>query len=177
MPNGLALQGRPFKILGPIDEFYMKAGPNRHYLRIQMLDDGHRYQLMCFEAGACFAVGPYQDYLTAKDRWLGRDLWCVSQQPVTLENGTVLSKMQKVTVTDVKLGDQPESPLCLVLKTGQGVVDSIQLRVDFTNSQLFQIPEVGKGIPRTGYFLSLFSEVDPAEKVKSYLSQTEAPTP
>ena len=170
--NDLALKGRPFKILGPIDDTF-KAGNNSYYLRIQMLDDGHRYKL---SAGACYAIGPYQDFLTAKKRWLGHPLWCVSQKPVTLESGTVLSKMQEVTVTDVQLGDQSQNPLRLVLKTSQGVVDSIPVWADCTNFQHVQIDEAGNAILGDGNFLSLFSEVDPAEKVKTYLTQVKRPS-
>jgi len=138
-----------------------------------MLDDGHRYKL---SAGACYAIGPYQDFLTAKKRWLGHPLWCVSQKPVTLESGTVLSKMQEVTVTDVQLGDQSQNPLRLVLKTSQGVVDSIPVWADCTNFQHVQIDEAGNAILGDGNFLSLFSEVDPAEKVKTYLTQVKRPS-
>jgi len=186
--SAVTLQGRTFKVLGPIKDFDPKQELKPQTFHIRMLDDGHRYIIHNEKFVGCAGIAPYQDYVTAKDKWLGHDLWCVSQQPVTLEKGTRLSKMEKVTVTDIQLADRSGLPIRLFLKNSSGVTDSIGVRMDFTNSEeLFFLNPSGKsswwysdyywkkiesGEEGFNYFCNLFTDKDPVAMLKEYLSQT-----
>lgn len=190
--NAVSLQGRIFSILGPIEPFDPQHQDKPQVLHIRMLDDGHRYLLHTYDGENCAHIAPCGDYQKAKDRLLGHDLWMVSQRPVTLSNGTVLSTMQKVTVKDVQWGDWFAHPIRLILQTSAGVTDSIDVGVDFSNFAEFNLAQSGRsnsfwnryfdqvksGKDGGNYFCNLFTEKDPVSAVKEYLRQTKAlPSP
>lgn len=187
--NAASLQGRTFKILGPIEAFDPQHQDKPQVLHIQMSDDGHHYLLHTYVGGDCPQIASCGDYQKVKDRWLGHDLWMVSQKPVTLTKGTILTPMQKVTVEDVQWGDWFAFPIRLILQTSAGVTDSIDVGVDFGNSEDFNLSQSGldgnywsqyfdrikSGKDGGNYFCNLFTDQDPVSLVKEYLSQTVSP--